>query len=129
VKVGEGGVCKGERGAFRAGGDNISTVTAIVGSTRAIVGPTRGGDQDRRRWGRVGRGGPEVRHARRPEVEGPKAQSREERVVERRSREERVVERRNSPGTNCTCNRCERTYSLHSNEVSLFTMRLDRGRE
>ena len=28
-----------------------------------------------------------------------------------------------------TGNRCERKYSLHSNEVSLFTMRLGRGRE
>ena len=32
-------------------------------------------------------------------------------------------------GTNVTGNRCERKYSLHSNEVSLSTMRLGRGRE
>jgi hypothetical protein len=32
-------------------------------------------------------------------------------------------------GTNCTGNRCERKYSLHSNEVSLSQMRLGRGRE
>ena len=31
--------------------------------------------------------------------------------------------------TNCTGNRCERKYSLHSNEVSLSQMRLGRGRE
>ncbi len=31
--------------------------------------------------------------------------------------------------TNFTCNRCERKDSLHSNEVSLSTMRLSRGRE
>ena len=30
-------------------------------------------------------------------------------------------------GTNCTGNFCERKYSLHSNEVSLSTMRLVRG--
>ncbi len=27
-------MCKGERGAFRAGGDNVSTMTAIVGDSR-----------------------------------------------------------------------------------------------
>ena len=32
-------------------------------------------------------------------------------------------------GTNCTGNFCERKYSLHSNEVSLSTMRLVRGWE
>jgi hypothetical protein len=32
-------------------------------------------------------------------------------------------------GTNVAGNRCERKYSLHSNEVSLSTMRLGRGRE
>ena len=32
-------------------------------------------------------------------------------------------------GTNSTGNRCERKYSLHSNEVSLSQMRLGRGRE
>jgi hypothetical protein len=32
-------------------------------------------------------------------------------------------------GTNVTGNRCERKYSLHSNEVSLSTMRLGRDRE
>jgi hypothetical protein len=32
-------------------------------------------------------------------------------------------------GTNCTGNRCERKYSLHSNEVSLSQMRLGRGRK
>ena len=32
-------------------------------------------------------------------------------------------------GTNVTGNRCERKYSLHSNEVSLSIMRLRRGRE
>ena len=32
-------------------------------------------------------------------------------------------------GTNVTGNRCERKYSLHSNEVSLSTMRLVRGWE
>ena len=32
-------------------------------------------------------------------------------------------------GTNVTGNRCERKYSLYSNEVSLSTMRLGRGRE
>ncbi len=32
-------------------------------------------------------------------------------------------------GTNVTRNRCERKYSLHSNEDSLSTMRLGRGRE
>ncbi len=32
-------------------------------------------------------------------------------------------------GTNVTGNRYERKYSLHSNEVSLSTMRLGRGRE
>ncbi len=32
-------------------------------------------------------------------------------------------------GTNCTGNRCERKYSLHSNEVSLSQTRLGRGRE
>ena len=32
-------------------------------------------------------------------------------------------------GTNVTGNRCERKYSLHSNEVSLSRMRLGRGRE
>ena len=32
-------------------------------------------------------------------------------------------------GTKSTGNRCERKYSLHSNEVSLSQMRLGRGRE
>ena len=32
-------------------------------------------------------------------------------------------------GTNSTGNRCERKYSLHSNEVSLSQMRLGRGME
>ncbi len=32
-------------------------------------------------------------------------------------------------GTNCTGNRCERKYSLHSKDVSLSQMRLGRGRE
>ena len=32
-------------------------------------------------------------------------------------------------GTNCTGNRCERKYSLHSNEVSLSQIRLGRGWE
>ncbi len=32
-------------------------------------------------------------------------------------------------GTNVTGNRCERKYSLYSNDVSLSTMRLGRGRE
>ncbi len=32
-------------------------------------------------------------------------------------------------GTNVTGNRCERKYSLRSNEVSLSTMRLGRGKE
>ncbi len=32
-------------------------------------------------------------------------------------------------GTNCPGNRCERKYSLHSNEVSLSQMRLGRDRE
>ncbi len=32
-------------------------------------------------------------------------------------------------GTNCTGNRCERKYSLHSNEVSLSQMMIGRGRE
>ncbi len=32
-------------------------------------------------------------------------------------------------GTNVTGNRCERKYSLHSNEISSSTMRLGRGRE
>jgi hypothetical protein len=27
-------LCKGERGAFRAGGDNVSAMTAIVGESR-----------------------------------------------------------------------------------------------
>jgi hypothetical protein len=32
-------------------------------------------------------------------------------------------------GTNVTGNRCERKYSLHSNDVSLSTMRLGRQRQ
>ncbi len=30
MKVGEGEECNGERGAFRAGGDNVSAVAAVV---------------------------------------------------------------------------------------------------
>jgi hypothetical protein len=34
VKVGEGEVCKGKRGAFRAGGDNVSALAAVMGKSR-----------------------------------------------------------------------------------------------
>ncbi len=34
MKVGEGKVCKGERGAFRAGEDNVSAMAVVVGEGR-----------------------------------------------------------------------------------------------
>jgi hypothetical protein len=37
VKEWEGGVCEGEGNAFSAGGDDIYTVTAVVGEGRAKI--------------------------------------------------------------------------------------------
>ncbi len=63
LKVGESKLCKCKRGAFRAGGDNVNAVVAVVCEGMAkdkdavpLRVLTRGGGQGRRRRGRVGRG-------------------------------------------------------------------------